>query len=86
MNAVFAGTRAKCEPERSSAEAAVCAFSVFLFFLYLIFFTLLLRWHKDIIAPPLDEEEFEQEIGAETAGNDNEEDTDLKMVWFKIIK
>mmetsp|Transcript_7832 Transcript_7832/g.9325 ORF Transcript_7832/g.9325 Transcript_7832/m.9325 type:complete len:84 (-) Transcript_7832:106-357(-) len=76
MSAIFAGTRTKCEDTKDSAQAAVCAFSIFLFFFYLIFFILLLKWQDDIIGVDID-----AEIGeGQNIESGTEEDTDLKMV------
>lgn len=82
LNSVASGTR---DPQ-STATAAVLAFSIFLFVLYLVFGSLLVRWREDIIG--IEEEDIDEDDGAGATsresqainGASREEETDLKMV------
>ena len=89
MNGVVSGTRRHCDDQGSNtAQAALGAFSVFLFFLYLIFSIMLYKWREDIIAPMYDDEEelagieLGEDVATESlnAGEREDEGGDLKMV------
>lgn len=85
MSAVFAGTRPACEnAETDPAEAAVCAFSIFLFILYLIFSVMLYKWRGDLLEDFSEMEDTEVELSGANGKlppvNGQDSETDLKMV------
>jgi len=63
ISGVAAGTRRGCEEKRSPAQAAVGAFSILLFFLYLLFTFALFKWRDEILG--IDEEHDFNNVGLE---------------------
>mmetsp|Transcript_15928 Transcript_15928/g.25988 ORF Transcript_15928/g.25988 Transcript_15928/m.25988 type:complete len:221 (-) Transcript_15928:1789-2451(-) len=84
ISAVVAGATGKCDGGVTAAEAVVCAISIALFFLYIIFTALLYKWRADIIATDEDDEEIEMHEGADLDGANGHDGAgaggDLKMV------
>jgi len=86
ISAVAFGSPRDCNQGNKSAQAAVCAFSIALFFLHLIFSIMLYKWRNDIVV--YDQDDFDGEgmemgshSGASTSNlQTNEGEGDLKMV------
>lgn len=74
ISGVAAGTGRECNVEgTSAAEKAVGAFSIVLFFLYLFFSMLLMKWKQDLLdIMDLDDEE---DTGIEMNGDDDDLDS-----------